>query len=154
MVGRRRFLCSYGSVQAVQTSHVFFFPSFQEEILLCPVDALKKYIRRSEPLRVQSSSRLFLGMVAPHKPVVLCTVARWLKTMLKASGVDTSVFASHSFRGATTSKAAMDILKAADWSSESSFPQVLPEASSRGYFRQDCSYKHSLSRGLKLLRTR
>ncbi len=80
--------------------HVFFFPSFQEEILLCPVDALKEYIRRSEPLRVQSSSRLFLGMVAPHKPVVPCTVARWLKTMMKASGVDTSVFASHSFRGA------------------------------------------------------
>ena len=47
--------------------------------------------------------------------------------MLESAGVDTSVFIAHSVRGASSTAAANlgittnDILKAADWSSESVF---------------------------------
>ena len=56
-----------------------------------------------------------------------CTIGNWLKRVMSASGVDTSVFSAHSTRGAATSKAkgvgvsTVDILKAANWSSESTF---------------------------------
>ena len=55
------------------------------------------------------------------------TIARWLKSILDAAGVDTSIFNAHSVRGASSSRAANmgittnDILKAANWSLESVF---------------------------------
>lgn len=51
----------------------------------------------------------------------------WLKCTLEKAGVDTSIFGPHSFRGAASSTAhnmavtTNDILKAADWSSDSVF---------------------------------
>ena len=54
-------------------------------------------------------------------------MARWLKSLLEASGIDTSIFGAHSVRGASSSAAASagistaDILKAAGWSSQSTF---------------------------------
>ena len=63
----------------------------------------------------------------PHKPVASCTIARWLKEMLKLAGIDVSIFSGHSVRGASTSAAAgagatmNDIMQAADWSTESVF---------------------------------
>ena len=55
------------------------------------------------------------------------TIARWLREVLRLSGIDVSIFSGHSVRGASTSAAAgagittNDILKAADWSSDSVF---------------------------------
>ena len=52
------------------------------------------------------------------------SVARWLKSVLSAAGIDTTIFST---RGASSSAAANviittnDILKAANWSSESVF---------------------------------
>ena len=55
------------------------------------------------------------------------TIARWLKTCLSEAGIDSGIFKAHLVRGASSSRAAaagittMDILQAADWSSESTF---------------------------------
>ena len=49
---------------------------------------------------------------------------RWLKSLHERAGIDTGIVKAHSVRGAATSAAARatsDILKAADWSSESKF---------------------------------
>ena len=68
-----------------------------------------------------------MATVKPHKPVAPCTIARWLKEVLKLSGIDVSIFTAHSTRSALASAAAdsgvttSDILKAADWSTESVF---------------------------------
>jgi len=80
------------------------------------------------PLR-KESTQLFIAMVKPHKPVAPCTIARWLKEVLKLSGINVGIFTAHSTRSASVSAAAdsrvtvNDILKAADWSSESVFRQ-------------------------------
>ncbi len=72
-------------------------------------------------------SSLILSFIKPHKAVTSSTIARWIKSLLEAVGVDTSIFNAHSVRGASSSRAAdmgittNDILKAADWSSESVF---------------------------------
>lgn len=90
------------------------------------VETLRQYIQVTAPVR-KENSQLFLGTVKPHKPVAPCTIARWLKEVLKMSGIDVSVFTAHSTRGASSSAAADsgittgDILKTADWSTESVF---------------------------------
>ena len=70
---------------------------------------------------------LFLAVRRPHRPVKPATVGHWLKRIMTLSGIDTGIFSPHSTRGAATSKAwaagvsVPDILRAADWSSVSTF---------------------------------
>jgi hypothetical protein len=58
---------------------------------------------------------------------VTSTIARWLKEIISAAGIDPNISKAHSVRGATISVASNkgvtteDILKAADWSTQSSF---------------------------------
>ena len=72
-------------------------------------------------------SKLFIAMVKPHKAATSSTIARWLRTMLEQAGIDLLSFGARSTRGASASAAARggitteDILKAANWSSESVF---------------------------------
>ena len=104
----------------------YFFASFPDNNQLCPVQTLRQYQRVTAPLRLESD-QLLIAIVEPHKPVAPCTIARWLKEVLKMSGIDVSIFTAHSTRSASTSAAAdsgittSDILKAANWSAESVF---------------------------------
>ena len=71
--------------------------------------------------------QLFIGITKPHAPVQACTIAHWVKTVLKDAGINTSVFTAHSTRSASTSVAMsggaslQEILSQADWSSSSTF---------------------------------
>jgi len=62
-----------------------------------------------------------------HKPVVTCTVSRWLVIMLTLTGIDTELFKAHSTRSASTTKALNqrvslnEIVKRGQWTSESTF---------------------------------
>lgn len=71
------------------------------------------------------SSKLFVTIKKPHKPVASGTIAHWLKETLKLAGIDVSLFSGHYARGASTSAAAgatmNDTMQAADWSTESVF---------------------------------
>ena len=64
--------------------------------------------------------QVVVALIKPHKAVTSSTIARWLKSLLEAAGIDTTVFTAHSVRGASSSAAANlgittnDILKAAD----------------------------------------
>ena len=104
----------------------FFFPSFPEDPRLCPVTTFREYERRTESLRGEES-RLFIAIIRPHQAITSSSVARWLKELLQSAGIDTPIFNAHSTRGASTSAASNlgittnDILRAADWSSESVF---------------------------------
>ena len=104
----------------------FFFPSFTLNTNLCPVETLRQYEAATATLR-SDSCKLFVAIKKPHNPVASCTIARWLKEMLKLAGIDVSTFSGHSVRGASTSAAAgagltmNEIMQAADWSTESVF---------------------------------
>ena len=91
--------------------------------LLCPVQCLQRYEAITTSFRVKSEQQqLFLSLKKPHSPVVSSSIARWLKSVLTSSGVDTSIFSAHSTRGASTSAASLagvttqQILSTADWS--------------------------------------
>ena len=77
-----------------------------------------------------SVDQLFIATVKPQFPITSSTIARWLKKVNGDSGIDTDIFKAHSVRSAATSAAANpgvtteDILKAANWSTESAFQQL------------------------------
>ena len=107
-----------------------FYPSFPEDPCVYPVATLWCYETQSKDLRKsQHSSRnpLFISVWKSHKPVKAATVGHLLKAIKKLAGIDMNTFSAHCTRGASTSKAKLvgvsmsDILKAANWSSTSTF---------------------------------
>ena len=107
-----------------------FLVSFPPDRRLCFVKYLKRYEKVTERLRNHSnynSSRLFLSYIKPHRPVSSSTIARWAKSVLTLSGINTESFSAHSTRAAALSAAARagvalkDIMNAADWTNESTF---------------------------------
>ena len=104
----------------------FYFPAFLAYTTLCPVRTLDKYLDKTKQLR-ENENRLFISFIKPHKAVTSSSIARWLRTILEEAGIDSSIFGAHSTHGASASAAARggvtleEILKAANWSSESVF---------------------------------
>ena len=68
-----------------------------------------------------------LSYYCRHRPIASSGVSHWLKYVLKAVGLDVSIYKGHSTRSAAASVAKLkgvstsDILKVADWSRETTF---------------------------------
>ena len=98
--------------------------SFEADPFLCPVACFKEYVAQTMTLRAHNNYQLFIALVKPHNPVLSCTIARWIKRILKDSRVDVSRFSA---RGTATSTAAAagistpEIMKRAGWSNQSTF---------------------------------
>lgn len=109
------------------------FLAFPQNKALCIVSVLKEYLRRTKEFR-GCEDKLLLSYQKPYKPISKDTLARWMRDVLTRANVDTQVFGAHSTRAASTSAAAsrgvpMDvILKAAGWSSESTFSRFYHKA--------------------------
>ena len=56
------------------------------------------------PFRNTSTNQLLLTFVQPHKPILTTILSRWCVTVMKESGINVSIFGSHSTRSASTSK--------------------------------------------------
>ena len=126
-------------------------PMFKEDRRLCPVECLKAYIAATSQFRkTEESQQLFLSYQAPHKPVQSCPIARWIKQILKASGLDTEVFSAHSTRGAASTAAAMagmstqQIMARAGWSSADTF--------CRHYYRPPAEAANAVNFGQAVLK--
>ncbi|XP_078700855.1 uncharacterized protein LOC144927349 [Branchiostoma floridae x Branchiostoma belcheri] len=93
---------------------------------LCPKTYVEKYLARTKPLR-RDEKYLFVSFKKPHKAVGTSSIARWIKSVMSLAGIDTAQYSAHSTRGAASSAAersglsTTEILRAADWSSESTF---------------------------------
>ena len=106
------------------------FGAFPDYSRLCVMKCLRHYedvtaqYRKKDPSIPQP---LFLSYIKLHGPVTSQRIANWLKEILKKAGVDTSIFKAHSVRGASSTAALRkgvlieDILRAADWSTDSTF---------------------------------
>jgi hypothetical protein len=97
--------------------------AYPKDSRLCVVKTLNVYLTR----RPHPHDQLMLTHRKPHGPASTATVARWLKQVLKASGVDITVYSAHSYRGASTSAAdfasvpMQEILRRGEWSSETTW---------------------------------
>ena len=107
-------------------------PAFQTTMkfvlsLFC-VSTFKKQPRQVSNLR--SPKPLFVTSRKPIRRAKPGTISHWVKDTLRLAGINTEVFSAHSTRGVSTSWTATrgvligDILRAANWSSRSTFEQL------------------------------
>ena len=103
------------------------YQKYQENNNLCLVNALSFYLDAREKLVDKEVKELLISYGKPHHPVSSDTVARWIKEVLRETGVDTDCFKPHSCRAAPSSKARdngvsiVEIMKQGRWKSESVF---------------------------------
>ena len=105
------------------------YPKFSEK-LLCPVACLSTYLGRTKKWREDETDihqTLFLSFKKPHNPVTSATLSRWLKELIRQSGIK-DIFGDHSVRSASTSTAKnaglsieMILDMALDWTNPSTF---------------------------------
>lgn len=99
-------------------------PFFSQRPAVCPANALRCYIDRTNALRGEIEN-LFISTKRPHKSVGSQTISRWVKSVLCSSGIDTTSFSAHSTRHASTSAAyrsgvSIDVIRrTAGWSGSS-----------------------------------
>ena len=92
---------------------------------LCPVHAIATYLGHRNSLC--GDPNLFITTVSPYRKAHHDTIARWIKEVLCASGIDTRTYQAHSCRAASTSIAALagvslsTIIKSASWCNVSTF---------------------------------
>ena len=98
----------------------FVVRAYPDDPTVCVVRTLEVYLQR----RRGTSDQLLQCHRSPYGPASKSTIARWLKEVLRAAGVDTSVYSAHSYRGAASSAAnrvsvpVSKILARGQWSSE------------------------------------
>ena len=105
-------------------SEVTFSP-FPLDTRLCVVETLVHYLQRTETLR-GSVTRLLITSRPPYKVASRDTIRRWTKDVMKAAGIDLTIFSPASTRASSCSKAALSvslglILRTGGWSSDSVF---------------------------------
>ncbi|KAM4690570.1 uncharacterized protein WCC33_017974 [Rhinophrynus dorsalis] len=106
---------------------VVSYPSFPAQPQLCVVRCLREYELRTAVLRQAAFPQLLVSFRKPFLPVSAATLSRWVRWVMQLAGIDISLFGAHSARGAMASMALHaggrleDILRAADWSRESTF---------------------------------
>ncbi|KAM4747505.1 uncharacterized protein WCC33_005072 [Rhinophrynus dorsalis] len=109
------------------TIRVVSYPSFPAQPQLCVVRCLREYELRTAALRHSAFPQLLISFRKPFLPVSAATLSRWVRWVMQLAGIDVSLFGAHSTRGAMASMALHaggrleDILRAADWSRESTF---------------------------------
>ena len=73
---------------------------YPKECNLCMYSYLLEYMKKTINLK-GSETLLFISYQKPHKPISKDTIARWLKTVVNASGLDTNVYKAYSNRAAS-----------------------------------------------------
>lgn len=101
-------------------------PFFNEKPNICPAKALSHYMNKTREMRNQpATDRLILTIQKPIHNATAQSISRWIKQVIKDSGIDVGVYTSHSTRHASTSAArragvSVDVIKrAAGWTGSS-----------------------------------
>lgn len=99
--------------------------AYNADLTICPLNALKVYIKATAKFRDNDKSKLFLGYCNPHFPVGAQTLSRWITFMMRKAGINPG-FTSHSIRHAGSSKAASKlpistVLNRVGWTNEKTF---------------------------------
>lgn len=106
------------------------FLAYERDFRLCVVQTMKEYLVRTKNLRKnsdQDQGKLLISFIKPHGCVSKDTVARWIKSMLKGCGINTTIYTAGSVRPASVSKAKAlnvpisTILAKAGWTQETTF---------------------------------
>ncbi|XP_043270419.1 uncharacterized protein [Venturia canescens] len=102
---------------------VLILPFFDKKEI-CAAQTLLDYLKVTQEIRGETEI-LFISFKKPHKAVGTQTLSKWIKKVLKESGIDTDCFGAYSTRHASTSAAKrvgvnIDTIRAtAGWTNES-----------------------------------
>nr|CAI5837709.1 unnamed protein product [Callosobruchus analis] len=80
------------------------FPYFRNQPQLCVASTIEYYLTKTRSYR-SSTDRLLLTHQRPFHSITSQSISRWIKEILQRSGIDTTIFTSHSVRHAATSAA-------------------------------------------------
>jgi len=100
--------------------------AFPSDRTLCIFTYFVAYMQTTKTLR-NDNTAVFLTLNKPHSPATKDTISRWVKTVMSDAGVDTTRFAPHSVRCASTSAAhrggapVNEIMQKAGWASDNVF---------------------------------
>lgn len=103
---------------------ILMLPFYDIKPDICPCKTLIAYINKTKTVRGKHEN-LFISFKKPFNPVTTQSLSRWVKSVLRDSGIDTSLFSAHSTRHAATSKAhqggvSVDTIRnTANWSESS-----------------------------------
>jgi hypothetical protein len=103
---------------------------------LCPVYTIKKYLERTKKIR--KSNKVLISLRTRQKDST-STLARWLKIVLKSSGIDSSVFKTHSFRICKSGVTLNDIMKTANWQSAKTFKKFYLRETEADSLNDNCN---------------
>lgn len=99
---------------------------YEGDEMLCPVNCLKMYLRRTKKLRGEVD-QLLITTIKPFRAVGRNSVSNWVKQVLTAAGIDTGKYKSHSTRAAASSKVVKQgvnvnaLMKVASWKNTRTF---------------------------------
>ena len=101
------------------------FPAYTPDRRLCVPTTIRSYLKRTRGSRGEITG-LLLTTRSPVSVASRDTLRRWTKDVMKAAGIDLSIFAPHSARSASVSKAASSvplatIVRTVGWSNGSMF---------------------------------
>ena len=100
-------------------------PSYPVDRRLRVTTYLREYLDRTKDIRNDNS--LFISYCKPHGKISSATLTRWINIIMKAAGINTDVYKTHSTRAASASAANSHsipvdlILKTVGWSQECTF---------------------------------
>lgn len=127
---------------------LLILPFFKDRPGLCTASTILFYIEKTSSIRTNVQC-LILTHKKPNLPASSQTISRWIRSVLKASGVDTNKYTGHSTRHAATSAAYRagtnieEIRKRAGWTNKSQVFNVFynkpvavaPDCFARGVFK-------------------
>lgn len=102
--------------------------AYPDDKRICVWDYLKEYLTKTKPFR-KEVTQLLISYAKPFKPVTKDTIARWVRNVLKQSGIDVKKYSPHSSRAASTSHCKAkgltltEIMKTTRWSNARTFAQ-------------------------------
>lgn len=109
-----------------QPLEVFQVSRYNKDKRLCPIRALREYVKVTKNRR-GGSDFLWISLTKPYKGVSKDSISRWIRKTMGLAGIDNKVYSSHSTRSASTSKAKQVglpvdiILNRARWTNATTF---------------------------------
>ena len=121
----------------------------------CVVTALRIYEDRSKAWRDVNKTQLLLSFIKHHKEVSSSTISKWIKEVIKLSGINIEIFKGHSSRSASSTGAGLsgastnDILNMGSWSNEHTWQKFYnkPVITAAESFQGKLFGKKTLNRG-------
>ncbi|VEN46833.1 unnamed protein product [Callosobruchus maculatus] len=105
---------------------VLYIAYFSEKPALCLASTIELYIEKTKAIRPVGLNTLIITIKKPFRAASSQTISRWIKSVLRQSGINTNLYSGYSIRHAAVSSADRAgvnievIRKAAGWSDKSS----------------------------------